>query len=396
MTNVKYRISLDIHDANSQVSLSVKKGDSKRSIIATLTENGKPYILTEECTAVFTAKKPDGNLLYNACVIVGNTIQYDITAQTTAVEGTVPCELRVYGAENEQITCPRFTLVVDPTVYNDGEVIEASTNEVTELTQLVSETNALVNTIQSKLDRGEFNGQSYVLTDADREEIAVIVQKNMNKPAYAANFADNDWETIISACQNNAVPDTWNIGDQKSMRIAGVDYMIDIIGKNHDDYADGSGLAPLTFQLHDLYGVKAPIQAVNGYTLYKNSDMHIKTLPGILANMPTEVQNGIKSVNKYCGESASSTKALSTKLFLLSCVEITGSAGDAFGGEGSQYAYYAEGRSKIKNEDERASSWWTRSPNKNLTLMYFYVNTSGGFSHYDVFYSYGISFAFCF
>ena len=38
------------------------------------------------------------------------------------------------------------------------------------------------------------------------------------------------------------------------MFINGTEYQIDIIGKGHDDYADGSGKAPLTFQLHDCYG----------------------------------------------------------------------------------------------------------------------------------------------
>ena len=71
---------------------------------------------------------------------------------------------------------------------------------------------------------------------------------------YNANFADNDWATIIKACHKNQVPETWVVGNQKAMMINGADYVIDIIGKEHDDYADGSGKAPLTLQLHDCYG----------------------------------------------------------------------------------------------------------------------------------------------
>ena len=69
-------------------------------------------------------------------------------------------------------------------------------------------------------------------------------------PHYDSVFANNTWKQIIEACHNNAVPDTWNVADQKPMTINGVDYQIDIIGKNHDTYASG-GKAPLTFQLHD-------------------------------------------------------------------------------------------------------------------------------------------------
>lgn len=67
------------------------------------------------------------------------------------------------------------------------------------------------------------------------------------KPSYDPVFANNTWEQIIAACHNNEVPETWKVADQKTMAIGGVDYLIDIIGKNHDDYSDGSGKAPLTF-----------------------------------------------------------------------------------------------------------------------------------------------------
>lgn len=71
-------------------------------------------------------------------------------------------------------------------------------------------------------------------------------------PSYDPVFANNTWEQIIAACHNNEVPDTWKVEDQKPMTINGMDYQIDIIGKNHDTYTAG-GKAPLTFQLHDCY-----------------------------------------------------------------------------------------------------------------------------------------------
>ena len=53
------------------------------------------------------------------------------------------------------------------------------------------------------------------------------------------------------------------------MTIGGTDYQVDIIGKNHDDYYDGSGKAPLTFQLHDCcatgYGMNDTETVVGGW-----------------------------------------------------------------------------------------------------------------------------------
>ena len=158
---------------------------------------------------------------------------------------------------------------------------------------------------------------------------------------YEANFADNTWEQIIAACQKKIIPTTWKVGDQKAMTIGGTDYLIDIIGINHDTYAAG-GKAPLTFQLHDCY---ADAKAMNSSNTnsggWKNSAMRTTYLPAILALMPTEVQNGIREVSKKAsvGGASSTIETVSDKLFLLSEVEIFGSTTYSAAGEGTQYDY---------------------------------------------------------
>ena len=152
-----YRASLDIHASGSQAVLHAKKGETKRRIFVTLTEDGKPYLIGSDCRAVFTAKKPDGNKIFNDCTIEGNIICYTFTAQTTVVAGRLDCEIRLYGADNALIISPGFELIVDAAVYEDGDVIESGT-EVSALTALVSETNTLISTVNTKLENGEFNG----------------------------------------------------------------------------------------------------------------------------------------------------------------------------------------------------------------------------------------------
>ena len=129
---------------------------------------------------------------------------------------------------------------------------------------------------------------------------------------YEANFADNTWEQIIAACQEKIIPTTWKVGDQKAMTIGGTDYLIDIIGINHDTYAAG-GMAPLTFQLHDCYADKKRMNSSNtnsgGWTSCAMRQTH---LPAILALMPTEVQNGIREVNKLTSAGSNSATACTT------------------------------------------------------------------------------------
>ena len=173
-----YRASLDIHASGSQAVLHAKKGETKRRILITLTERGKPYLISSDCTAVFTATKPDGNIIYNDCAIDNNIICYNFTEQTTAAEGKLDCEIRLYGADNALIISPGFDLIVDAAVYEDGDVIESGT-EVSALTALVSEANTLISTVNTKLENGEFNGTAGEAGGWYTPEIKQPIKKSM-------------------------------------------------------------------------------------------------------------------------------------------------------------------------------------------------------------------------
>lgn len=157
MTNSYYKISLDIHDHGSNVSLRAKKGDTGRLLYITLMDGRNPYVITNDCYAVFAAKKADGNILFNKCTIVGNTIAYAFTPQTTSAVGKADCEIKLYGADDKLLTSARFTLLVDDTVYNEGDEIE-SEKEVSALTALISDATTLIRDVESKLENGEFIG----------------------------------------------------------------------------------------------------------------------------------------------------------------------------------------------------------------------------------------------
>ena len=217
-------------------------------------------------------------------------------------------------------------------------------------------------------------------------------------PPYDSVFANNTWKQIIEACHNNAVPDTWNVADQKPMTINGVDYQIDIIGKNHDTYAAG-GKAPLTFQLHDCYAdTKAMNRTDTNSGGWKNSAMRTTHLPAILAFMPTEVQNGIREVSKKAsvGGARSTIETVSDKLFLLSEVEIFGSPTNSAAGEGTQYDYYKAGNSKVKNRNGSTAVWWERSPSASGSTFFCVVNRNGGAYFNGGGYVAGVAFGFCF
>lgn len=220
------------------------------------------------------------------------------------------------------------------------------------------------------------------------------------KPSYDPVFANNSWKQIIAACQNNEVPDTW-IADgscYKDMTINGVNYRVDIIGKNHDTYAAG-GTAPLTFQLHDCYDTTYPMNSSNTNNGGWNScAMRNTHLPAILDLMPAEVQAAIREVQKRtsAGNKSSSIQTTNDKLFLLSEIEIFGSTTYSFAGEGTQYAYYQAGNSKVKNRSGSAYYWWERSPHSSASTRFCSVFSDGTANANSASSSRGVAFGFCF
>ena len=213
------------------------------------------------------------------------------------------------------------------------------------------------------------------------------------------SFADTDWSNIILACQNNTVPDTWRVKDQKPMTINGVDYYIDIIGKNHDTYTSG-GKAPLTFQLHDCYGTTYGMNSSDTNSGgWRDCAMRNTHLPAILNLMPGNVKTAIKAVNKSTALTTGSTTQTTTsdKLFLLSEWEIFAQTNWSTVEEGVQYEYYASGGNTIKNVNGTASQWWARSVRGGGSSNQFTgANATGATTSIRASRTMGVSFAFCF
>lgn len=184
------------------------------------------------------------------------------------------------------------------------------------------------------------------------------------------DFSKNSWRTIIAACQNREVPDTWSVGDSCSMTINNKTYAIDIIGKNHDDYADGSGKAPLTFQMHKCYATQYKMNS-EGSNSGGWADCLLRSTGAfktIKSKMPAEVVAAMKAVTKKTAASGSSSTISTTEdtMFLLSELEVQGARTHSYAGEGTQYEYYKTAANRNKND----TSWWLRSPRASSSTCF--------------------------
>lgn len=121
-------------------------------------------------------------------------------------------------------------------------------------------------------------------------------------------------------------------------------------------------------------------------------------LPAILALMPTEVQNGIREVNKLtsAGNQSATINTTADKLFLLSEVEIFGRSTYSKSGEGAQYDYYKAGNSKVKNRNGSTFGWWERSPVGSMSLAFCFVQNTGNAYYSLATNTFGVAFGFCF
>lgn len=204
------------------------------------------------------------------------------------------------------------------------------------------------------------------------------------------------WEQIQTISDAGKAADYFNVGDTKNITLGGVSYPVQIIGLNHDTKTDG-GIAGITFQLVDclntIYQMNSSDTNVGGW---KSSAMRSR-MSEFLGQLDEDLQSVIKPVKKLTsiGNNSSAIETVSDKLFLLSEIEIFGSTTYSFAGEGSQYAWYKAGNTKVKKVNGSGADWWERSPRRGDTTRFCFVTSYGEANLYNASETYGVSFAFC-
>ena len=188
-----YRFSLDIISTlQAQVSIPCTFGDSARRLYIDLTEGRNPYSIANGCRAVFAAKKPDGTVIVNDCIIEKNkTIVYEFSSNTASAEGVVDCEIRLYGTNGKLITSPQFIIVVDKRVVRDAEILSTvSKDDLATLDNIIIAENQR---ISAEAER--------VLNEVNRQEtyqeMKGIVGLNGSITLSASNWVDGKQTIII-------------------------------------------------------------------------------------------------------------------------------------------------------------------------------------------------------
>lgn len=173
-----------------------------------------------------------------------------------------------------------------------------------------------------------------------------------------------------------------------------------IIGINHDDLADGSGKAGLTFEVTntamDEQRMNATSTNAGGW---EKSEIRGRLNSGDLWSLlPIDLQSKAKAVTKMTdnkgGGSASAPSATTDKVFLLSMTEIYGDRQT----DGTQYEYYKSKGVTYSNHSGVSSSFyhWTRSVDPSGSAYFRCIYSNGNYNDYGATYSYCICLAWCF
>ena len=201
-----------------------------------------------------------------------------------------------------------------------------------------------------------------------------IAAKGEASPAYAKAKAAMDAGTKFSM----------KLTDGKTLQYR-------IIGIDHDDLADGSGKAGLTF-LTTSTNISSRMNATNTNAGgWEKSELRAKMNSGEIWNlMPSDFQSKVKAVRKHTNNVGgtdvnASVTATSDKLFLLSYSEIVptsywASSYPWTSSEGTQYeAFKGKVTNNYSGNDclKIGDRWWERSANPGYSDNFLYVNSNG-------------------
>ena len=211
--------------------------------------------------------------------------------------------------------------------------------------------------------------------------------------AVAEDIAKNGTSSIAYAKAKAAM----DAGTKFSMKLTnGKTLEYKIIGINHDDLADGSGKAGLTFLTTSMiFNSRMNATATNAGG-WEKSELRQEMNSGyIWGLMPSELQSKVKAVKKFTNNVGGTDKNAAVtptvdKLFCLSDSEIVNADSprprwDGYtwiSKEGTQYEAFV---GKVTRDSNNAvicfgDSWWMRSPNPGYGGGFNWVGSKGNVS----------------
>lgn len=242
----------------------------------------------------------------------------------------------------------------------------------------------------TQLTTGWVQGAPLVF-NLSNDGISAFIDINEGK-GYNPVFGENSWEQINKAIINNEIPDTWKVGDTKTVHIGGSyneDVEVAIMDFNHDVDKDDNPVG-ITLGMTGLMANTMQMQPENtSEGSFNATNVYYQLQANILPNLPDDLKQIIVPVKKKTSGNFNN-QVIETDLvplWLFSVVELGLSASNYSPNEGTAYPYF--------NSTTRAKGyWWLRSPNLASNASFCVVGTYAVLNTTYASYTYGISFGF--
>lgn len=219
-------------------------------------------------------------------------------------------------------------------------------------------------------------------------------------PSIGTTLSSMSWDDINKIVEFSDPRNYFSIGDVKTVSINGTNYNVKIYDFYHDDLADESGKAAITFGLANcLTGTNNMNSTNTNVGGWKECARRSALNSTFFELLPSDLRNIIKTVLKKtsAGNQSSTIETTEDKLFFFSEVELFGSTTYSKPGEGTQYPIFTNNSSRVKKLGDSGSTtyWWERSPYASNATYFCLVYTDGSANYSSASYSYGLCFGFC-
>lgn len=222
-------------------------------------------------------------------------------------------------------------------------------------------------------------------------------------------YIKDSWATIAENVANGTYHTLYEVGKLKELTLTYDTDMtetidVEIVGIDHDNLADGTGKAGLTFIVKEMPFITSPMNSgsTSNSGGWNSTYMRSSTIQTVYNALPEELRNVIKPVIKKASAGSKSFDIVEStdSVWIPSYIEVcadASSTGSVYTNEGETYSIYASNsdRQKYKTDGVTLSTYWTRSPVANSMYGFWYVTSNGELTTFGSDSSMGVAFGFC-